>query len=86
MNDYVNAKYPMIARSAEIARDWLAIRSFIERAGYVLCEYDEHNDLYPVMKPLNQVLNEYFGIDTDQLDTEREAVFEEMRARAEGRS
>lgn len=58
---------------------------FLDEKGFVICSYSNEPDnvieeqLFPINKSNDQLLNEYFDIDDVQLEKERREILERMR-------
>lgn len=75
--------YPEHDKLALISDKSQAIGEFINwlknRQGIEFCHYNSHEELEPVWKGTNQWLAEYFGIDQDKLDEEKDTMLKEIR-------
>lgn len=62
--------------------DWL------QQQGYVIAKWDnrpdhmKHDQLYPIHKPIENWLAEYFEIDLNKIDAERKALLDQIRSNA----
>lgn len=55
------------------------IGEFLENTDYILSQYDQNNGggedlLWPVTKTTEQILADYFGIDLDKIEAERQQM------------
>jgi sulfite reductase alpha subunit-like flavoprotein len=78
------SKYPEHDKLHEVKDKSQAIGEFLEWLGNekrgVVCQYEDDSD-YPVPMPHNilQMLAEYFEIDLDKIEEEKQQMLEEMR-------
>lgn len=70
--------YPEHEKLSAIKQESQAIGEFLDTAPYVLCEVADDR-LWPVGKPINDLLAAYFGIDPDRLEREKSAMLEDLR-------
>lgn len=63
-----------------------SIGEFIEwllnERGYVLAEWNENDELFPVHPDIEKLLAEYFQIDLNKIENERRAILRALRARS----
>jgi hypothetical protein len=57
-----------------------AVGQFLEHTEYTLCERDPHGNFWPVAKSTTTILAEHFGINRDQLESEKVAILQGLRA------
>lgn len=51
-----------------------------EEKGYVFCVLDhKYDDYYPITKRIEELLADYFGIDLEKAEKERQQMIEEIR-------
>lgn len=70
-------RYDMVDRAAEAAHDQMVIIDFITHSGYVLATRGDGNQLVPVTEPPSAIVDRYFDVDPDLLETESHALVEE---------
>ena len=78
------SNYPEHDRLSEISDISQSIGQFLDESEYILAEYhrpdgysEEH--LFPVQKPITQILADYFEIDLNKIEAEKRQMIEEMR-------
>lgn len=81
--------YPEHTKQRAVLNDAEIIGSFLDGTQYVLAEYHQPDGyseahLFPVTKPVEQVLADYFGIDLGKIEAERRAMLDAIRTANEG--
>lgn len=74
--------YPECAKMAAVQDKSQAIGAFLDwlsEKGIVLASYYEEAELSPYRTNIEQLLAEYFEIDLDKVDKEKQAMIEELR-------
>lgn len=72
------SQYPEHEKLHEIADESYAIGAFLDTCGYTLCESDG-NRFRPTMKTIQTILAEYFDIDQNRLEQEKQRMLQDMR-------
>jgi len=73
--------YPEAAKMLEVREKSQTIGAFIDDSGYSLCIYSETQNVYlPIRKSIEQILADYFGIDLDKVEKERQQILATVRS------
>lgn len=75
--------YPEHAKMQEVKHQAQAIGEFLEwlsEIGYMIAQYNRFDELYPALKSHGELLADYFSIDLAVVATEKQALFEALRA------
>lgn len=79
MDAAAQEKFPEHAKLEKIKDVAQAIGEFLDRSPYVLCEWydtDEGGVYYPTGRPITQILADYFGIDLNKIEAEKQVLFD----------
>jgi hypothetical protein len=78
------SKYPEHEKLAKVKDKSQIIGAFLDNGlpdGVVFAEWNRHRDvLYPVRCDIQQWLADYFDIDRDKLEAEKQQMLDEIRA------
>lgn len=75
--------YPEHDKVKAIQDESQAIGAFLDNSGYTLCEVDaDLNRFVPIYRSIERILADYFGIDLDELEREKRAMLDSLRANA----
>lgn len=73
--------YPEHDKLTEVSEISQAIGEFIDFGPYTLCTADRETGRYwPVLKSIDRILAEHFGIDLKAIDREKREMLESLRA------
>lgn len=74
--------YPEAAKMLEVKDQSQVIGLFIETSGYVLCKLPSPNSEHyiPTHKSIEQILADYFAIDLDKVEKERQQMLATIRS------
>lgn len=79
-DDELAAEYPEHAKLNRINEQSQVIGEFIEMSGYSLCVFDDESGHYvTVHKSVQRILAEYFDINLDALNREKDAMLASLR-------
>lgn len=74
------AEYPEHDKLHAIQEESQAIGNFLDNGPYTLCVYDDFQRRFrPVDKSIQQVLADWYDIDLNRLEEEKQAMLEAMR-------
>lgn len=72
--------YPEHDKLEKVANLSQGIGEFLETSHYQLCEWSEEaNEFFPASRSIIQILADYFNIDLDKLEDEKNHMLETLR-------